>query len=272
MSATNAQVVSQEEPSQNPSTSFPFSFKQLPLPSFPDVNLSQDYPFSHPVKHDEPATLHRTWADIIINSSPYNDLLGPIRVVQPPSAAAIAAKKMLAIKKKLGIPDEGLLVGYDPAATRTKSGAMPKKAEIVDVVPPTRRTMFDETSLEQAKGRLKRTRTGTLNGGDSLSSIGSLGKAFSVGDVSVDTALYKASQITVEMQEKLHGGRRGGVSDNKATKKVKRPLRLTEKDALALADMKGEVRLRRRLNKSTPTIPPPHSSKHSPPLSRSLSL
>ena len=163
------------------------------------------------------------------------------RVVQAPSAAAIAAKKMLAIKKKLGIPDEGLLVGYDPAATRTKTGAMPKKAELVEVLPPPRRKLtLDENSLEQAKGRLKRTRTGTL-GEDSISSIGSLGKSFS-GDSTIDMVLSNASQITLQMQEKLHGGRRGGVSDKKAQKKVKKLLRLTEKDAIVLADLNGEVR------------------------------
>ena len=107
----------------------PHNYNPLSSPTLPPVDLATQYPFSHPVKQKQKATWKEEWYKIVIAESPYNDLAGPIVPPHLFTPGEIAAKKTNAVKRKLGIPAEGLIEGYDPVTNKKE-----KKSRVDDVV------------------------------------------------------------------------------------------------------------------------------------------
>jgi hypothetical protein len=93
---------------------------------FPSIALVAAHSFPHP----NPPKVDRGWQDDwysdIIERSPYNDCVGPMRITAVPTPAEIAQRRILKVKKRIGVPDAGIMEDDDPCATRNKSGGVLK--------------------------------------------------------------------------------------------------------------------------------------------------
>ncbi|GMH63790.1 hypothetical protein TL16_g03801 [Triparma laevis f. inornata] len=202
----------------------------LPSPLFPVPNLSSHYEFPHPHKTKPPNGVVEEWLRRVVEESPYNDLQGPVRERNVPTPGEIANKKMLQIKKHLGIPDTGLLEGVDPAATRTKSGLAPKSADEAAMAKK-RKDIERERKRKEKRARLSKG----LGKGEEGS--------VTTFDSSISKAASKASALTLEslggLSRSSHG-RRGGIFMKQEIKKIKKPLKLTKEDEEVVESL-GEV-------------------------------
>ena len=70
------------------------SFVSVPAPTFPDADLASDFAFKHPIKHNKSQTWQDEWRRIVVESSPYNDLQGPLRQRRVPTPAEVAKAKV----------------------------------------------------------------------------------------------------------------------------------------------------------------------------------
>ncbi|GMH70730.1 hypothetical protein TrRE_jg7877, partial [Triparma retinervis] len=107
-----------------------FAFDPLSAPQYPTVPLGSEYPFASKATEGKKWTWKDEHRKIVISESPYNDLAGPLRPSNVPTAMERAERKMLNIKKRLGIPDVGLVEGLDPCAKRKKDGTWYKRDEL----------------------------------------------------------------------------------------------------------------------------------------------
>ena len=193
----------------------PHNYTPLSGPEFPSVDLVSSYPFSKPIHETEPDPRWQDeWYKIVIETSPYNDLQGPIREPNILSAAQISAQKLKRIKAKLGIPNEGLLEGVDPAVERRKDGSA-KPAS------PTKTAKNNKD-----KKRKKPPQENESHDSNSISHAG---------------------EVTMAQRGANAGGRRGGIfafRQPQATKPAKKKqLKLTKEDQASLEVLDGQVPL-----------------------------
>ena len=215
------------------------NFADVAMSKFPTVDLVNEFPFSHPDKQVHERTWQDEWRSIVIEQSPYNDLVGPIREPNIPTAAEVADRRMKKVKAKLGIPDEGLFDGIDPAATRTKSGKAPASAD-EGYQRKMKRKKEREAEKKEKRRRELLLRKQMASGQQPLLEGG--GVSFNINVAS------HAGKITVDLTNEsrakaLMGGRRGGFSigSQSSQKKVKRVLKLVPADMDTVKMMEGDV-------------------------------
>jgi len=196
--------------------------------------LGSEYPFSHPAKKVKPYTWKDELTKIVISNSPYNDLQGPLRPSNVPTAKERAEKKVLKVKRKLGIPDVGLVEGLDPAAGRRKDGGWRKIDEI---------GWRKKKAKEEAKKRRKpEDSKRRKNWGGTI-----MHEEMSQND-SISMAASLASRRTLDTTSSLRStdGRRRGFSVGTGLSKKQGvnprvKLSLVESDKELLSGMEGEV-------------------------------
>ena len=209
----------------SPTSSLPLSesFAFDPLasaPQYPTVPLGSEYPFASKTAKGKEWTWKDEHRKIVISESPYNDLAGPLRPSNIPTAMERAERKMLKIKKRLGIPDVGLVEGLDPCAKRKKDGTWYKRDEIEE----------QEKILKKKKmAASPKKRKQALEGG-------------SVTSESLSMAASLASSHNTSSIRRSDGRRRGFSVGTTLKKKVNPALKLglVAKDAETLGET-GEV-------------------------------